>query len=89
MHVAFAADMDVGQFDEDYSSANVPFALGYTYEHDFAQLENWTFDPDIFGPPFFPGAGFAGVKYLRSPRDSLDREVGLTVFGAFAGGGVR
>ncbi len=24
------------QFNENYASANVPFALGYTYEHDFA-----------------------------------------------------
>jgi hypothetical protein len=83
MHVAFAADMDIGDPDLDYASANIPFALGFTYLHDFAQPEGWTFDRDIFGPPFFPGAGFAGVKYLRSPRDSLGREVGLTMFGTF------
>ena len=81
MHAAFAADMDVGTFNENYASANIPFALGYTYQHDFPQPENWTFDPHIFGPPFFPATGFAGVKYLRSPRDSLGRAVGLTVFG--------
>ena len=71
MHVAFAADMDVGTFNENYASANIPFALGYTYQRDFPQLDTWTFDPHIFGPPFFPATGFAGVKYLRSPRDSL------------------
>ena len=81
-YAAFAADMDVGRFAENYSSANIPFALGYTYEHDFAQLDDWIFDPDIFGPPFFPGTGFAGVKYLSSPRDSLGQPVGLTIFGA-------
>jgi hypothetical protein len=84
-HVAFAADMDVGRFFANYASANIPFALGYAYEHDFAHLDDWTFDPDIFGPPFFPGTGFVGVKYLRSPRDSLGQAVGLTVFGAFTG----
>jgi hypothetical protein len=83
VHVAFAADMDVGDANANYSSANIPFALGYTYQHDFAQVPDWTFDPSIFGPPFFPGAGFVGVKYLRSPRDSLDRPLGLTIFGAF------
>jgi hypothetical protein len=84
-HIAFAADMDIGQFDADYASVNIPFALGFTYQHDFSQFGEWVFDPGIFGPPFFPGTGFAGVKYLRSPRDSLGREAGLTVFGAFAG----
>jgi hypothetical protein len=80
--LAFAADMDVGDPNQNYASVNVPFALGYTYQHDFpASLEGWTFDPDIFSPPFFPGVGLAGVKYLSSPRDSLGREVGLTLFG--------
>ncbi len=65
---------------QNYSSVNIPFALGYTYHPEFPRFENWTFDPEIFGPPFFAGAGFAGVKYLRSPRDSLGREVGLTLF---------
>ena len=76
--------MDVGEANVNYASANIPFALGYTYHHGFSQPEGWTFDPEIFGPPFFPGTGFAGVKYLRSPRDSLGREVGLTTFGTFA-----
>ena len=31
LHFAFAADMDVGDAAENYSSANIPFALGYTY----------------------------------------------------------
>jgi len=85
LHVAFAADMDVGDFLADYASVNIPFALGYTYEHNFPQHEFWTFDPEIFGDPFFAGTGFAGVKYLRSPRDSLGRQVGLTTFGTFLG----
>jgi len=89
-HLAFGADMDVGDANQDYSSANIPFALGYTYQHDFSPPDDfgWTFDPEIFGPPFFAGSGFAGVKYLRSPRDSVGREVGLTVFGNLTNGGV-
>ena len=86
LYVAFAADMDVGNAGENYSSANIPFALGYTYSHRFDQPDGWSFDPGIFGSPFFAGTGFAGVKYLRSPRDSLGREAGLTIFGAFRGG---
>ncbi len=77
--------MDIGSTaTTNYSSANIPFGLGYTYEHTFGPPDNWTFDPAIFGPPFFAGTGFAGVKYLRSPRDSLGRELGISVFGAFA-----
>jgi hypothetical protein len=93
MFLAFEADMDVGNANENYASVNVPFGLGYTYMHDFSKPDSWTFDPDIFSPPFFPGAGLAGVKYLSSPRDSLGRQVGLTLFGSVTrgsaeGGGV-
>ncbi|MBA2304817.1 MAG: hypothetical protein H0W08_19585 [Acidobacteria bacterium] len=84
MHVAFAADMDIGDFRSDYASVNLPFALGYAYLHDFSQPDDWTFDAEIFAPPFFPGAGIGGIKYLQSPRDSLGREVGVTVLGAFS-----
>jgi hypothetical protein len=88
-YVAFAADMDVGEVDLNYASVNVPFALGYTYDHRFAQQPGWTFDPDIFGPPFFPGVGFVGVKYLASPRDSLGQQLGITNFSGYEGGTSR
>jgi hypothetical protein len=64
----------------NYSSVNLPFALGYTYDHSFGQFDGWTFDPGIFGPPFFAGTGFAGVKYLRSPMNDAGEEAGLTMF---------
>ncbi|HEU4800778.1 MAG TPA: T9SS type A sorting domain-containing protein [Gemmatimonadales bacterium] len=67
MYAAFAADMDVGDAGENYSSVHLPFALGNTYEASFGQPAGWTFDPTIFRPPFFPGVGFVGVKYLSSP----------------------
>lgn len=67
MFAAFAADMDVGDAGSNYASVNLPFALGYTYDHGFTQAPGWTFDPSLFSSPFFPGAGFIGVKYLKSP----------------------
>ena len=67
---AFAADMDVSNAGTNFCSVNIPFALGFCYEHTFTfdptsgeQYDN----PTIWGPPFFGGPGFVGVKYLRSP----------------------
>jgi hypothetical protein len=81
MFVTFAADMDVGDANLDFSSVNIPFSLGYMYQHNFAQPSGWTFDPTIFGDPFIPAVGFVGVKYLRSPVDPVTNEqVGLTLF---------
>jgi hypothetical protein len=90
LFAAFVADMDVAQADANYASVNVPFAMGYTYEHTFSEATarsiGWSFDPAIFGSaPFFNGAGFVGVKYLRSPIDPVtNAEVGLTLFGTFS-----
>ncbi len=82
------ADMDVAQADVNYASVNVPFALGYTYDHAFSNAADlgWTFDPAIFGSaPFFAGVGFVGMKFLRSPVDPVTGlEVGLTLFGTFS-----
>jgi hypothetical protein len=67
LYAAFGADMDVGSAGENYSTVELPFALGNTYQRDFGQPSTWTFDPGVFAPPFFPGVGFVGVKYLKSP----------------------
>jgi hypothetical protein len=89
LFAAFVADMDVAQADANYAGVNVPFSMGYTYEHDFSEAAaksiGWTFDPAIFGsPPFFNGIGFVGVKYLRSPVDPVTgQQIGLTLFGTF------
>ena len=41
--------------------------------------------PRSSAPPFFPGIGFIGVKYLGSPDDPDTGEpVGLTLFGTFS-----
>ena len=79
MFAAFGADMDVAEAGANYASVNIPFSLGYTYEHTFAPADGWTFDPTIFAPPFFAGSGFVGVKYLKSPVVDGE-EVGLTLF---------
>lgn len=68
LFAAFAADMDVAEAGANYSSVNLPFALGYVYENKFDQPAGWTFDPGIFGQPgLFAGSGFIGVKYLSGP----------------------
>ncbi|MFN8652368.1 MAG: hypothetical protein U0133_10730 [Gemmatimonadales bacterium] len=68
LFAAFARDDDVGSAGANYSSVNLPFALGYTYDHGFSPaLPGWKFDASIFSAPFFPGVGFTGAKYLKSP----------------------
>ncbi len=89
-YAAYVADMDVAVASANYASVNVPFQMGYTYEHTFseagARAIGWTFDPAIFGSaPFFNGPGFVGVKYLGSPNDPVTNlPVGLTLFGTFS-----
>ncbi len=67
LYAAFATDMDVAQADVNYASVNLPFAVGFTYVQNFAGLQNWTFPAGVNSAPFFAGAGFAGIKYLKSP----------------------
>jgi hypothetical protein len=87
LFAASVSDMDVAQADANYAGVNLPFAMGYTYEHTFSNAASlgWTFDPSIFGSaPFFPGVGFVGVKFLQSPIDpNTGQQVGLSVFGTF------
>ncbi len=87
LFAAFGADMDVAEAGANYASVNLPFALGYTYESTFSGADGWTFDPGIFGAPFFPGSGFVGVKYLKSPELPAGGEVGLTLFSNTINGG--
>jgi hypothetical protein len=86
LFAAFSADMDVAEAGANYSSVNVPFRLGYVYQHQFAPASGWTFDPTIFSPPLFAGSGFVGVKYLSSPIVN-GAEVGLTLFSNTINGG--
>jgi hypothetical protein len=66
-YAAFAADPDVtSSAGTNYSSVNMPFAMGYAYHPDFPRQSGWTFSPNIFGAPFFAGVGFVGIKFLKS-----------------------
>lgn len=66
-YAAFAADPDVtDDAGRNFASVNMPYAMSFTYHADFPRQDGWTFPPDINGPPFFPGVGFVGIKYLKS-----------------------
>jgi hypothetical protein len=67
-YAAFSADPDVTSTAQaNFSSVNLPFAMGYAYHASFPRAAGWTFSPTIFGAPFFAGSGFVGMKYLKSP----------------------
>src|SRR3989441_2168945 len=72
LFAAFFADEDVGDASKNYSTAVIPFDMMVAYKSDFLE-KNWTFPPDIFGPPFVASPGFVGLKFLKSP-------LGLTIF---------
>lgn len=66
-YAAFSADEDVASAGSNFASVNLPFAMAYAYDATFSKPAGWKFDPAIFGKPFFAGAGFVGIKYLKSP----------------------
>lgn len=80
LYAAFTMDADVAVFSQNFATAFLPFNIGSIYSGTFLPEVGWQFPPDIFGPPFFPGPGFIGVKYLKSPESSPGVEVGLTMF---------
>jgi hypothetical protein len=93
----FSADMDVSSdAGANYSSVNIPFALGYVYEHTFRGPEgNYRLPGALSSPPFTNGYGFVGVKYLKSPTVDPDgagplpeEEVGISLFSNTINGGV-
>ena len=86
LFAAFSADMDVAEAGNNFSSVNVPFALGYVYSHDFAGAAGWTFDPTIFSPPFFAGLRFRRGQVPEEPGGER-AEVGLTLFSNTINGG--
>ena len=87
LFAAFATDPDVAEATVNYASVNVPFAMGFVYEHTFSPADGWTFDPAIFGPPFFSGSGFFGVKYLKSPEIAPGVQAGLSLYSNTINGG--
>jgi hypothetical protein len=87
LFAAFATDPDVAEATTNFASVNVPFAMGFVYEDSFDPASGWIFDPAIFSPPFFPGSGFFGVKYLKSPEIAPGVEAGLSLYSNTINGG--
>ena len=55
--------------------------MAITYEEKFEPQPGNTFDPGIHAPPFLPGPGFVGTKYLRSPILPDGTEAGTVLAG--------
>src|SRR6185312_3382348 len=87
VYAAFAMDADVAVATDNFATAFLPLDIGSIYSATFLPEVGWRFPSDIFGPPFFPGPGFIGVKYLKSPESSPGVQVGLTMFGNTTNGG--
>jgi hypothetical protein len=64
LHAGWGADPDIGNAGSNYSSVNLPFAVGFSWQRDFGRLPSWRYPPEIFGSPFFPGAGLLGTAFL-------------------------
>jgi hypothetical protein len=78
----FGADQDVTvDAAGDYATFNNLFNLAITYHQTFAPQPGNTFDPGIHAPPFMPGPGFVGTKYLRSPILPDGTEAGTVLAG--------
>ena len=77
----FGADQDVADATVDYATFNNLFNLAVTYQEKFNPLPGNVFDPGIHAPPFLPGPGFVGTKYLRSPFLPDGTEAGTVLAG--------
>jgi hypothetical protein len=78
----FGADQDVTvNAGADYATFNNLFNLAITYEEKFEPQPGNVFDPGIHAPPFLPGPGFVGTKYLRSPILPTGEESGTVLAG--------
>lgn len=84
-HVALSIDADVGDASNNFASVNLPFAMGYTYDHAFSPFPGWQFDPAIFSPPFFPGVGLVGTKFLGMAMNGSRLPADLRIFQVMLG----
>lgn len=67
LHANLSVDPDVtSSSGTNIGSVNLPLAMGFAYHPDFPRAGGWTFPPELFGPPFFSGAGLVGTKWLRT-----------------------
>ena len=78
----FAADQDVTvAARRTIPTFNNLFNLAVTYHEKFAPVPGNMFDPGIHAPPFLPGPGFVGTKFLRSPLRADGTEAGTVLAG--------
>jgi hypothetical protein len=78
----FGADQDVTPAaGANYATFNNHFNMAITYHEVFNPAPGNSFDPAIHGPPFLPGPGFVGTKYLRSPILPSGAESGTVLAG--------
>jgi len=83
-HAAVVADPDVTfQAGSNFTSVNQPLAMGMNWHADFPRASGWSFPVDIFGPPFFSGAGLLGIKFL----ETLDGSNTIQLYSQFSSGG--
>ena len=70
LYAAFGMDADVAVFSQNYATAFLPFNIGSEYSGTFLPEVGWRFPNDIFGDPFFAGAGTARAsgRSDRPPR---------------------
>jgi hypothetical protein len=87
LFAAIATDPDVGDAGQNYASVNVPFALGFAWDHAFSVYPGWIFDPIIHSVPFFTGAGLTGIKLMGTPELSPGVPAGLSKFSTTTNGG--
>lgn len=83
---SIAADPDVTwSAGLNFTSVNQPLAMAMAWHPDFPRAQRWSFPVDIFGPPFFSGAGLLGIKYLKTlvPENRIQLYSQFTSGGAF------
>ena len=87
MYAGYGQDPDLGSSGVNYSTANLPFSMGFVYKANESE-PTWSYPANIFGTPFAPYPGFEGVKYLKSPTDPISgRPFGITMFTNTTNGG--
>lgn len=88
LYVDAAADMDVANANENFSSAILPFDLSISYHAGF-DAPGFDYRPQLFYPPFFTRApGIVGVKLLATPGGTTGVEPGATMWTGLTGSSV-
>ncbi len=71
----------------NYSSAVLPFAMGFAY-HGIFYAPTWSYPSDVFRPPFARAPGLVGTKFLRAQGGSVTGGSVVTLFTNTTGGGM-